>query len=515
MIMHLRRFVPVFLMSILIGIFPLVLLWRINIRQTTVSAVAPSFAMTLLFAAVVFIVWLLIVRSLEKTVLLSFLTTIFIFSYGHLLNVIRGIEGLDISWSFFIIFFGYLVIFGILFFLVFRMEQVRPQIPLILLPIAALTLFNLTSIGLFFLKHAQYSDPAPIANLIDNTSSEIALSHTLPDIYFIVLDAYAREDMIMEVVGYDNSDFLESLRGRGFYIPACAHSNHSATMNAMASVLNFEYYDPKEDNSFKKQLIHHSKARKIFESYGYKFVTARGFLPEIDIHDSDIYLNFMNEQGLVVNLDKERFTSLYLDTTIFHVLSEMINHDPEKFSILPFWFVLPPAEANHWYMHNLSLFDTLEKIPEWPGQHFVYAHINAPHSPYVFNRDGSFRFATPSMIDEKILYEDTLIYLNQRTLKMVDSILEKSSIAPIIIIQGDHGIHGLTVGFDKLKILSAYYLPGDLSLEPYDLITPVNNFPLILHNYFDPSIQLLPDMLWVNINGEFSSFPASCDLGNQ
>ncbi len=105
-----------------------------------------------------------------------------------------------------------------------------------------------------------------------------------------------------------------------------------------------------------------------------------------------------------------------------------------------------------------------------------------------------------------------ITYINKRILKVVDALQEKSSPSPIIIIQGDHGIHKMTTGLDKHKILSAYYLPGNLSTPPYKTITPVNNFRLILRNYLDPSVQLLPDTLWVKFKNDYEPVPASCSV---
>ena len=82
---------------------------------------------------------------------------------------------------------------------------------------------------------------------------------------------------------------------------------------------------------------------------------------------------------------------------------------------------------------------------------------------------------------------------------------------PVIIIQSDHGTKYFPDGIDKHKILSAFYLPGNVSLKPYSTITPVNDFRLIIHNYFDPMMQLLPDTLHVNSPDGYEAFPSACD----
>ena len=45
----------------------------------------------------------------------------------------------------------------------------------------------------------------------------------LPDVYYIVLDAYARGDILQSRYDYDNSDMLEWLERRGFFLALQSH----------------------------------------------------------------------------------------------------------------------------------------------------------------------------------------------------------------------------------------------------------------------------------------------------
>jgi hypothetical protein len=189
----------------------------------------------------------------------------------------------------------------------------------------------------------------------------------------------------------------------------------------------------------------------------------------------------------------------------------------EKYSWIPYWLAgnrennIVLREASFWFNQNNYMFDSLEELAGKPGNYFVYAHINAPHGPFVYRADGSFNYPLDTT-DLKKLNIEMLTYLNKRVLELVDVLQKNSSTPPIIIIQADHGLHVLTSGLNKHKILSAYYLPGALSTPPYDTITPVNDFRLILKNYFDPNINLLPDTLWVKFTNDYEPVPASCDI---
>jgi hypothetical protein len=82
--------------------------------------------------------------------------------------------------------------------------------------------------------------------------------------------------------------------------------------------------------------------------------------------------------------------------------------------------------------------------------------------------------------------------MNTRILQAVQTILAESRTDPIIVIQSDHGALGVSAE-DRMKILNAYYLPGDASRLIYDTISPVNTFRLIRREYFGANLALLED----------------------
>ncbi len=522
---RLPRVLRVLLLVLLAGITPLFYLWNQNLGQIQSAVVLQPLFVTILFILVTSGLWLLVSRSLEKSGLLACLTCILFFSFGHLYNLVGQKTLFGFSIGFIKLLLVYLVVFSLLVLLVFRIKNLSKKlIPWLTLMAAILFMINLFPILVYEIKLIK---PNPQSQETPKVAQNINTKQR--DIYYIVLDAYARQDVLKTVLNYDNSDFLKALKDRGFYIPDCAFSNYDGTNLTISSVLNYDFLqDLKvsgrkmgQDFSEDPKRIINNKVRDYFKQYGYSFVTGRGYTPAINISNSDIYLNYFIDKKGKDDLSQKRFSALYFNTTILRVLTELYSENPTKYSRLPLWWALDQqadpelAEATFWYYQNNYMFDSLEKIPEKPGPFLVYAHINAPHGPYVFQSDGSFQYPLGNPLDpevEKVLYAHEITYLNKRVLQLVDHLLKDSEIQPIIIIQGDHGIHKLTGGLDIHKILSAYYLPGDLVSPPYPTITPVNDFRLIIKNYFDQSIELSPDMLYVKYINEYESVPAGCDL---
>ena len=72
-------------------------------------------------------------------------------------------------------------------------------------------------------------------------SAQVPTTAAGPDIYFIVLDGYARADVLAKYYGFDNGPFLEGLRQRGFQVSEASRSNFYWTFLSIGSSLNLDY----------------------------------------------------------------------------------------------------------------------------------------------------------------------------------------------------------------------------------------------------------------------------------
>jgi hypothetical protein len=511
------KYFKLFGLTILTTETPLIMFWAYNLGQVRADAVVEPLLVILLCDFILFNMILLILRSLYKTTLMMILISFVFFTYGHVAQMLpansplRGV----------VLFILYMLIFLAGTLLIFAAKIISGNFFLYFAAVAGILLVINSVRILRFDPRITGKALAPSIQAADTIQQE-----KLPDVYLIILDAYSRDDVLQDVYGYDNAGFLEALRNRGFYIPECAMSNYDSTYDAVASILNLNYLntmgEPNDTlgvlSSTQASLILNNQARQTFNELGYKFVTTRGYGSFDDIINSDVYLNYYNSLGKEDELGKRLFEYLFLRTTLFVASSDFTPTHPSPSTSTAVEVQQPPdtsslifEESDFWWHQTNYVFESLAKLPQTPGNFFVYAHINQPHGPYVYNRDGSFRFA-PDLSHESGLYVDAIVDINQKTLNLVDTLIANSDTPPIIIIQADHGTHHYANGINKHKILSAYYLPGTVDIEPYATITPVNDFRLVLHDYFDPSIQLLPDTLFVMENGKYQAEQSACGM---
>lgn len=322
-----------------------------------------------------------------------------------------------------------------------------------------------------------------------------------PDVYYIILDMYGRDDVLLDRFHYDNSGFLAQLEDLGFVVARCSVTNYNMTELSLASSFNMNYLDTlgsqynagSKDRSGLPSLIHHSAVRSIFEGMGYRFINFETGFTFTEIRDADeflvpSYVELKNQQNPIrVNA----FESLLIKTTAFVILSDVQTK-----------WLTPVADALDMrrvhVVRELYLLDKLPTLASEKEPKFVYAHILIPHPPFVFTKDGvTLELPSsygedgkgPNAKDYSVGYRRQLDYINMRLIPILQQIIRDSATAPIIILQGDHGVDP-----KRSFILNAYYLPGQEKNPVWQEISPVNTFRVVFNTYFNGKFEILPDI---------------------
>jgi hypothetical protein len=328
----------------------------------------------------------------------------------------------------------------------------------------------------------------------DISALHLMEGHDLPDVYYIILDSYTRGDVFQEIFEYDNTGFLDELRALGFYVASCSQANYSQTRLSLAASLNMEYLDEylanigthSEEMARVLPLTRHSAVRQALEGLGYTTVSFEtGHLPT-QWEDTDYYLS--SKAGLfseAQNLGRlNEFEVMLLQTSAGLLLTDATTGLPQLFG---------NVSHSHWETYRERILYTLDRLQEVPaiqGPKFVFAHILAPHPPYVFGPNGEFVQEEKGKI---LGYRDQVAYVNQRMIPLLQAIIANSATPPIIILQGDHGPDSFSPS-DRMAILNAYYLPDGGEQLLYEKISPVNSFRIVFNTYFGGNYGLLEDI---------------------
>ncbi|GAH04134.1 unnamed protein product, partial [marine sediment metagenome] len=251
---------------------------------------------------------------------------------------------------------------------------------------------------------------------------------TLRDIYYIILDQYASTSTLKEIYSFDNSEFINYLSNRGFYVASQSRSNYQTTSHSLASSLNMEYINYLSDKVGKESsdraavyaMLQDYKVWRFLRSKGYKFIHLGSLWhPTSRNKYADMNIN------LAYSLE---FLQLLSSTTMFHPIDSGLG-------ITGF--------ADFRLMQRkrvLYKFEKLAEIPDLKEPTFVFAHMVIPHGPYVFDRNGNFVTEEEEKKRTEIVnYVDQLIFVNKRIEMLIDRLLSNSQVPPIIILQADEG----------------------------------------------------------------------------
>lgn len=494
----------------LFGIYPVLALIAHNTAEMNLTDGLRALIGSIILTLVLYVILLVMVNNPTKSALLTSFFLLLFYSYGQL-NILSR------SWTIFNLPLGrhrtliplYIIIFAVITWFILKTKR----------DLSGSTRF-LNAFGIILLIFPLYQFAAyQIEDYQAQQKQEQALTKSYlvsltndqppPDVYYIVADGYPRSDFISQYLGSSNTEFLESLENRGFFVAHCSQSNYSDTRFSLASTLNMAYLDGGEDlpqvvypGSTLDSMIRSGNVQQNFSDLGYTIVTFESGYKWLRWEESDLHLAPAQERSSpFLNIGFNGFEQLLLDTTAVKLLFD-----------LP--FILNPVQKdrlaeivnNPRASHRERVLYALEKLPvipeEIPGPKFVYAHIIFPHPPFVVDADGNPLQNSPP--DELSAYANQINYLDRRLLEIVDTLIEKSDPDPVIVIQGDHGatIEYQDLGIDPsnhLGILNVYYLPANLiDLKTpheslYPTITPVNTFRVIFDRYFNGEYGLLDD----------------------
>lgn len=471
-----------------------------------------------------FLFWFLLSLGLKDKskagVIVSFGLLLF-FSYGHLYGAIEGLQwdllGKMIGVHQFLI-PACSLLFVLVSFLSLRSRRDFQKLTR-LLNATAVSLFLVALIDVSWHRIKEPTVWANIQQVADNSLAGKSKSTELPDIYYILLDGYARTDVLEEIYGFDNSEFVNYLSKKGFYIAGKSKSNYSQTALSVASILNCEYlndrinrmYVNSRNRSLMRNMIRNSSVVQFLKQQGYLFAAFSSGYSYTEMEKADIYIK---PDGSL-----SEFQNMLVSSTPLPVLLDQV------------------PGGSQFDLHRerlLGIFEHLPKMTEIEPPVFVFAHILAPHPPFVFgehgepiNRKGDFSLVDGSHYskygdDEEYQkkYLDQLAFINTKIEEVMDELISDSLHLPVIIIQADHG-PGSQLDWkdidktnleERMSILSAYYLPGDYRTELYQDISPVNTFRVIFNEYFDADYELLEDESYFSTMQQPYRFTCVTDL---
>ena len=510
----------------LIAFFPIIAVYSVNIGLIQLEQFILT---TLLIVGSAFLFFLCLKRILKnrkKAALIVTLSFIIFFSFGHVYNMLNQVSVGDTDLGSNIILLPiFTILFGIGSFFIIKTKAALGNATSIVNAMSVVfisvivIMVGIETFGCDECLIQQTSarqvdffsdDKIDFSPYFESHSFSISESDSLPNVYFIILDGYPRNDILEKHLNFDNSKFTNMLEQRGFHVAKNSFANYSFSGLSISSTMNMNYinfladeigedsrdYNPIIGKDF--GLYADNQVIKNFKLMGYKVSrigTATIYLHEIPLAD----------------LSPCHKTVHLMDNRLLHAVgnTSMIGYFIER------W-----AEEQQ---RQITLCD-FEELPKISGYFeepvFVWSHIMLPHFPLIFGPNGESITPGQSLLtmnhpeytgsgwDIKTQFVQQLQFSNKKSMEFIDKILENEK-QSIIIIQSDHGsAFGVNLqnptdddAFQKLSNLSAIYFPDEKHREMLtDDRSNVNTFRTVFNTYFGSDYDMLEDRTHWNIS---------------
>ncbi len=382
---------PLVIHPFLFAIFPILSLfahnfWEMSYMSSVTSEVLLPVACMLAVIGLMLLGLGKVLRNYKKAgVILSIFTLLF-FTYGHIKVVFDG----TVIGRHKVLFLLFFILFTILIIVVLKKKQPHYNALTKILNIVAIVLVILPLVNIAFqiskIEHNISSNIIARRSAIETVNSS-SRKEEYRDIYYLIFDRYANNHSLKEFYDFDNSKFLNNLTNLGFYVAQESTSNYLNTPHSLSSSLNMEYINWLEDIMGKNSrnwsplyanLLKNYKLLTFLKSKGYKILHFGSWWTPTATNKFADY-NFIYSS-------RSRFHQLLIRNTAITPFLRLLYKKQtgfEGFDLLT---------TKHWHWQKVKeKFNKLEKRPSIDGPIFVFVHMNIPHPPHVFEKNGNFR----------------------------------------------------------------------------------------------------------------------------
>ena len=457
-----------FLHPLLFAFFPIIAVYSVNIGLIQLEQFILPTLLIVGSALLFFLCLKYILKNGKKAALIVSLAFIIFFSFGHVYNMLNqvSIGDTDLG-SNSILLPIFAILFGIGSFLIIKTKRTLDNatstvniISVVFIFVVIITIGietfgcdecliqqNITNIDFFSDERVDFS------SYFEDHSFSISESNSLPNVYYIILDGYPRNDVLKKHLNFDNSEFTNFLNQRGFHVAENSHANYTLSSTSIPSTMNMNYVnfladEIGEDSRNYNLLIGKdfglyadNQVMKSFKSMGYK-VAKIGSVP---MHLHEIPLADFSPCYKTVHLMDNRLLDAVGSTSMVGYFIERWSEDLQRQIIL-------------------CAFEELPKISGYYEEPvFVWSHIMIPHFPLIFGPNGEPITPGKSLLamnhpeytdsgwDVKTQFIQQLQFTNKKSMELINKILENEE-QSVIIIQSDHGS-----GFDTNLLDPTYY----------------------------------------------------------
>jgi hypothetical protein len=338
-----------------------------------------------------------------------------------------------------------------------------------------------------------------------------------PDIYLIVVDGYARSDVLRDVYGYNDLPFQQALKGKGFEFAERGGANYPMATLSLTACLNLDCLHnlvSEEDAEAATMasavwLYHHNRAFEFLKARGYRLLAFSSGLELLEPQPPV-------DECLTPERTLREVESVLLDRTVVSRVMQVVYYIRYR----------NPAYWRFEFRRKriLFAFEELGRIAATPSEspRFVLVTLPVPEPPFLFTRKGERAqpYGEGSLGIDRVFrnsprelqqaYLDQLHFTSHKVVQTASAILDHATAPPVILIVSSRGATVAPSGpgsreapaSERYAGLMAAHFPAqsdepDADAEWYDTITLVNVLRVTFNRVLGVSLPLRPDEFYL------------------
>jgi len=490
MLKKLKGMKPGYIVSIFLSIYPISQLFMNNIDVLNYQQTVIPLFIIFIFATLLYLGFSIRIKDpLTKVIIVPFIIIVlFSYNYIHIFltnqsSIINAIGRNRILIPILFIFLSFFV-----YWMINSSFKIKKALFVFLVVLNFMPFSQL-----FFTQRRTFKTPLTSSSIQSLSKG----SENYPDVFFIILDMYPSNLVLEKYFGFNNKNFTNKLESLGFNVFYNSRANYSRTLLSLTSTLNMEYLQ-KDTDTVSKELtlenlyhkLENGKVQSFFKKKGYNFYWFEGgYLPgKTQYNNNEIFIpvtgTLYSRQETVDN----DFLMYFINNSILSPFSERIK--------------IISVEIFRKRINNILV--KLPVLAKNKDHKFVFAHIMAPHPPFVFGENGDKIYYDENNMNRKATFINQLKYINKRMINFLEKILNTNNGRnKIIIIQGDHGTREIVPNNiysfkqdwaqEAFGNLNAVYFSDKIKYKKVDYHSPVNTFRFILNQEFNQNNSYLED----------------------
>jgi len=466
-----------FLLLMAVGVFQVIVLYANNADSVPLAEALMPMLYNVAGMVLCSLILLPFLHSPLKcaaiSVLVFFLTTAF---FQQIMDVTRMVIPSVRRWHLLPILLYIALIIAVVLHHKVSAESMRTVVGVLALVFSALVVINvITAIPkyLVYQKSEQQKQHALFVEAEESTQ----VDGRMPNIYYYIFDEACGFRTIQKHYGYDPTNIAQAMQDRGFTVSYDGHNDSINTSVITTNLVYLDYHVSKLDN---EATIRATRPQGTL----FSLLREKGYsLYSLGISEEHYGLPALSSTASASALTAggETFEYVVYQNSCFEPFLQATN-----------------IENAQVVLDALNYFTIPQNIPQ--GNTFVLAHLEFPHAPFYFDKNGN-----PIKGRSVVNYADKSYYLGQYELmctymqRIADNIIAHDPDS-IIVFSSDHGSRmgysyalGFlsTVSFDDISnILNCVYYRGEDISEVKDQ-SSVNTMRLILNRLLGTEYELL------------------------